>query len=152
MEEDTSNHPINKEYPNYGGLDREALFFNVPIVVAMLLLVAGCVPTLILFQFHLGIYSLLPAVMALAVLAHLSHLCSEDDQAMRINKIEMGLFFRRKNTRIFGGTTTILSTRYGRHKNDYRRLFKQYFEETTSQFGFSPKDLPTLDSRNSELY
>lgn len=145
-------HLIDKEYPNYGGLDREALFFNVPIVVFALLALATALPAMLLFQFGSAAYGLIVIVVGISVFAYLSFLCSQDDQAMRITAIELWVLLRRKNAKIFGGTTTVLSTRYGRHRNDYRRLLEQYSETTTSRFGFSTKDLPTLDARNSELY
>ncbi|MBR3425722.1 MAG: VirB3 family type IV secretion system protein [Neisseriaceae bacterium] len=149
---DNYQHDINKTYPNYGGLDRQALFFGIPVVVAMLILVGATVPAIILVQFFSAIWGLFCVAIAAAVLFHLHNVCSDDDQAMRITGFELLCFLRRKNARIFGGKNTILSTRYGRHKSDYQRLLEQYSETATCNVRFSTEDLPTLDSRNSQLY
>ena len=152
MYDENTEHAINKTYPNYGGLDRQALIWGIPIIPAMLVLVGATVPAIILVQFFSAIWGLFCVAIAAAVLFHLHSICSTDDQAMRITGYELLCFLRRKNTRIFGGTNTILSTRYGRHLSDYQRLSEQNTETATCGIGFSTKDLPTLDTRNSQLY
>ncbi|MBP5790195.1 MAG: VirB3 family type IV secretion system protein [Neisseriaceae bacterium] len=152
MYDENTEHAINKTYPNYGGLDRQALIWGIPVVPAMLVLVGATVPAIILVQFFSAIGGLCCVAIAAAVLFHLHNVCSNDDQAMRITGFELLCFLRRKNARIFGGTNTILSTRYGRHKSDYQRLLEQYSETATCNVGLATEDLPTLDTRNSQLY
>lgn len=137
------NENINTEYPTFNGLNRQAMIWGVPL---MPLAVCGFVLmmlTMIAMPFLANGKALLLLGLLIPIFFGLKSISANDDQAIKIYQEEIKWFLRRKNASFFGGTLTIVSTKYGRQQSDFQRFLAQYSEQATSPCRISAADLPT---------
>lgn len=133
---------INTEYATYNALGRQAMIFGVPVVG---LAVSGFVlvmATMLAMPFLQG-RALLILALLIPIFIGLRTVCETDDQALRIYAYEIKWFFRKKNTKMFNNTTTVIPTKYGRQNSDFQRFFQQDVQSATRAFRFTAANLPT---------
>ena len=133
---------INTEQPTFNALNRQAMIFGVPVVG---LAVSGFVlvmATMLAMPF-LGGRALLILALLIPIFIGLRTVCETDDQALRIYAYEIKWFFRKRNTKMFNGTTTVLPTKFGRQNSDFQRFFQQDIQSAACTFRFTDTDLPT---------
>ena len=133
---------INTEYATYNALGRQAMIFGVPVVG---LAVSGFVlvmATMLAMPFLQG-RALLILALLIPNFIGLRTVCETDDQALRIYAYEIKWFFRKKNTKMFNNTTTVIPTKYGRQNSDFQRFFQQDVQSATRAFRFTAANLPT---------
>ncbi|WP_071058028.1 VirB3 family type IV secretion system protein [Pelistega sp. MC2] len=128
-----------EEYPTFGALARSAMVMGVPLVP---LIIIGVVSTFIALigLATIGLGALLVFAVALPLVFMLRAISQTDDRALNILAYELMCFFKRKNTKAFWGTNTVLAAQYGRQKNDYQRLYQQTTENTTVPRKLSAKN------------
>ena len=138
----TQSEHINMEQPTYNGLNRSAMVLGVPL---MPLAVCGfaLIMTRLLAASFLGGKALLLLAMGIPVFLGLRTISANDDQAFKIYALEAKWFIRRKNAALFGGTSTILATKYGRQQSDYQRFLEQGAQGTAGTIGLYAENLPT---------
>lgn len=134
---------LDIEYPTYGALEREAMFLGVPLMPAAMVIIAFLLLILIGMSITKSSKTLLLLVPAFVILMYMKQVSAKDDQALRIIGIELLCFFYRRNAKIFGGTHTIVSTRYGRRQDDYKRFIEQNTQLTTINSRLSAENLTT---------
>ena len=135
-------NPIERECPTFNALDREAMVWGIPLIA---LAISGFI-TVMAFMATLPFLkgkALLLLLLPIPFLLFLKTISANDNQAFKIILLEMKWFFRKKNIKLFNGTTTILSTKFGRDLNDYQRFFEQHTKKTASSIRFSTENLPT---------
>ena len=133
---------INTEYATYNALGRQAMIFGVPVVG---LAVSGFVlvmATMLAMPFLQG-RALLILALLIPIFIGLRTVCETDDQALRIYAYEIKWFFRKKNTKMFNNTTTVIPTKYGRQNSDFQRFFQQDVQSATRAFRLTATNLPT---------
>ena len=133
---------INTEYATYNALGRQAMIFGVPVVG---LAVSGFVlvmATMLAMPFLQG-RALLILALLIPIFIGLRTVCETDDQALRIYAYEIKWFFRKKNTKMFNNTTTVIPTKYGRQNSVFQRFFQQDVQSATRAFRFTAANLPT---------
>lgn len=133
---------INTEQPTFGGLARQAMVLGVPLPALAVSGFIGLMAVLGTMPFLQG-KALFLLLLPVPVIAFLHTICANDDQALRIIMAETRWFLRRRNARLFNGTTTILATKYGRQLSDYQRFFEQGTQRPACRFRLSAEDLPT---------
>ena len=133
---------IDTEQPTFNGLSRQAMVLGMPVLaiaacgfVSMMLMTVS----LPFLQGKALFFLLLP----IPILAFIRTICVNDDQALRVYFYETKYFLRRRNTKLFNGTNTILATKFGRQQSDYQRFFEQRSKSATGTVGFSTENLPT---------
>lgn len=133
---------IETEYPTFNGLNRQAMIWGVPLIPFMV-----CFFVLMMFfmmtMAFLGGKSLFILLLVIPIFLALKNISANDDQAFKIYGIEIKWYLRKQHAELFNGTTTIVSTKYGRQISDYQRFFQQSFQETTRSVGISTENLPT---------
>jgi len=142
MAYETSQETIDTDQLTFNGLARQAMVIGVPITALAVCGFVGVMAVMIAMPFLHGkalLFILLPA----PIIAFIHTACKNDDQALRIILYECKWFLRRRNSKLFNNTTTILSTKYGRQIDDYQRFFDQCIKKSTSRRRFSTEDLPT---------
>ena len=118
------------------------MIFGVPVVG---LAVSGFVlvmATMLAMPFLQG-RALLILALLIPIFIGLRTVCETDDQALRIYAYEIKWFFRKKNTKMFNNTTTVIPTKYGRQNSDFQRFFQQDVQSATRAFRFTAANLPT---------
>ncbi|MDO4997320.1 MAG: VirB3 family type IV secretion system protein [Neisseria sp.] len=133
---------INTDQATFNGLNRKAMVFGIPLPALAVCGFIGVMATMIAMPFLEGralFFLLLPTPF----IAFLRTICANDDQALQIYLYELKYFLRRRNTKLFNGTNTILATKFGRQQSDYQRFFEQRSENSTSSIRFSTENLPT---------
>ena len=133
---------IHTEQYTFNALGRSAMVLGVPLLAIAATGFAVVMATMILMPFLKG-KALLMLFMALPVFLFLRTISANDDQALQIVMLEVKWFFRRKNSKLFNGTNTILATKFGRQLSDYQRFFEQGSRKTTGSIRFSTENLPT---------
>lgn len=133
---------IHTEQHTFNGLSRQAMWLGIPLPAFAACGFIGMMATLISMPFLQG-RALFFLLLPLPFLAFLRTICANDDQAMRIYFYEVKYFLRRRNTKMFGGTNTILATKFGRQQSDYQRFFEELTQKPTGSVGFSAENLPT---------
>lgn len=113
-----------KKYPSYNGMGRNAMFWGIPLIPALVVLTTSVMGSLIL-QMFIGSSALLFGVLGIPILLYFKYLCETDDQAIRIIALEAWCYFRRGNTEPFGKTYTLVPTKYGRKIDVYKRPFEK---------------------------
>ena len=116
--------PINSECPTFNALSREAMVWGIPLValaISGFITVMAVMMALPFLQGKAMLFLLLP----IPFLLFLKTISANDDQAFKIILLEVQWFFRKKNIKLFNGTLTIISTKFGRNLNDYERFFEQ---------------------------
>lgn len=131
--------------PSFNALGRVAMVWGVPLIplsvvtlISMLLFTAGMV-----FIGGKAMYFLL---LPLPFIAFFKSVSAKDDQALRIIGLEVLWFLRRRNVRIFNGTTTVLSTKFGRDIHAYQRFFAQNPATAAGNGRFSAATCPTRNT------
>ena len=133
---------IHTEQHTFNGLNRRAMMFGIPLEAVAISVFIGMAITLPML-FFLGWRALLFLLLPVPFLAFLRTICANDDQALNIYRLETKYFLRRRNTKLFNGTNTILATKFGRQQSDYQRFFEQRSKSATGTVGFSTENLPT---------
>lgn len=137
-----TQNPIEKECPTFNALDREAMVFGIPLIalaISGLVTVMAIMATLPFLQGKALLLILLP----IPFLFFLRTISANDDQAFKIISLEMKWLFRKRNIKLFNGTLTIISTKFGRNLNDYERFFEQCSKKTACAIRLSTENLPT---------
>ena len=134
---------LDIEYNTYGALEREPMFLGVPLMPEAMVIIGFLLLILIGMSITKSTKTLLLLVPCMVILMYMKQVSAKDDQAFRITGIELLCFFYRRNAKIFGGTHTIISTRYGRRQDDYKRLFEQNTQLTTTNSRLSTENLTT---------
>lgn len=137
---------LDTEYKTFGALERQVMFLGVPLVPAAIVVIVSLLIALIGMSILKTPKTLLILVPALVVLMFMKQISAKDDQALRIVGIEILCFLQRKNAKFFGGTNTVLATKYGRNLNDYQRFLEQNTQNATSHFQLSTENLPTRNT------
>lgn len=140
-----SKEDINTEHLTFKGLSREVMVLGVPLTALALCLLLTVMVTFLLMPFLQG-KAFFILMFPLPVIAFMRSVCKNDDQALRIVFYECKWATRRRNTKLFNKTTTILATKFGRQKYDYQRFLEQYSQEATSCCGFSSANIPARHS------
>ena len=133
---------IHTEQYTFNALGRSAMVLGVPLLAIAATGFAVVMATMILMPFLKG-KALLMLFMALPVFLFLRPISANDDQALQIVMLEVKWFFRRKNSKLFNGTNTILATKFGRQLSDYQRFVDTSPEATARASRFSTETLPT---------
>ncbi|WP_066570580.1 VirB3 family type IV secretion system protein [Snodgrassella sp. CFCC 13594] len=133
---------INTEQPTFGGLARQAMVLGVPLPALAICGFVGLMAVLGTMPFLQG-KALFFLLLPVPVVAFLRTICANDDQALKIIMAETQWFLRRRNAKLFNGTTTILATKYGRQLSDYQRFFDEGTKGSAGQFRLSAESLPT---------
>ena len=133
---------IDTEQLTFNGMARQAMYFGVPLPALVVCGLLGIIPTFVAMAFLEGA-SLFFMLLPIPTVMFLRTICANDDQAVRIYIYELKWFFRKKNSRLFNGTLTILSTKFGRDISDYQRFFEQNAKKTAGSIGLFTENLPT---------
>lgn len=133
---------IETEYPTFNGLNRQAMILGAPLIPFMACFFVLMMLFMITMTF-LGGKSLFILLLVIPIFLALRSISANDDQAFKIYGLEIKWYLRRQHAELFNGTTTIVSTKYGRQTSDYQRFFQQNFQETTRPIGISTENLPT---------
>lgn len=133
---------IETEYPTFNGLNRQAMIWGVPLIPFMVCFFVLMMLFMMAMTF-LGGKSLFILLLVIPIFLALRSISANDDQAFKIYSIEIKWYLRRQHAELFNGTTTIVSTKYGRQTSDYQRFFQQNFQETSRPIGISTENLPT---------
>lgn len=109
-------------YPSFGGLNRIAMIWGVPMFPALII---GCTSliTSMIGGFVLGPGGLLIGAAGVPIFLFLRHVCETDDQALRLFWLEFRCWLERRRVSVFGKTYTLAPTRYGRSLDLYIRSF-----------------------------
>lgn len=133
---------IETEQPTFNGMARQAMVMGVPLpalAVCGFVCTMAAMMTLPILEGSALFFLALP----LPFIMFFRTICANDDQAIRIYMYELKWFLRKKNSKMFGGTNTILATKFGRQLSDYQRFFEQGSRKTTGSIRFSTENLPT---------
>lgn len=136
------NEDINTAYPTFGALARSAMVLGIPLPALAVCGFIGLMATLMAMPFLSG-KALLFLLLPVPVLLFLRTICANDTQALTIIMTETRWFLSRRNIKLFNGTTTILSTKYGRTPSDYQRFFEQNTQAAACAARLSAQSLPT---------
>lgn len=127
-----------QEYPSFGALARSAMVIGIPLIplalIVSITVIVGLIGTM-----AIGLKGMLVLVISVPLLIMLRTISATDDRAIYILGFEVLCLLKRRNANAFGGTTTFLSTRYGRYKHDYQRFIKQNSQLTTSSCRYATK-------------
>jgi type IV secretion system protein VirB3 len=133
---------IHTEQYTFNALGRSAMIAGVPLIALALTGFITVMATMVLMPF-LGGKALLLLAMIIPVFMFLRTICANDDQAVRIIKLETMWFFRKRNSKNFGGTNTILANKFGRVQSDYQRFMDASPEAAARTRRFHAETLPT---------
>lgn len=97
-------------FNTYGALARPPMFFGIPIGFIGGVLLFFVVLTLLGFKL-LGGKAFFILFIAIPILLVTKTLCRNDDQALSVIGFELMCFFKRKNTRFFNDTFTVVPER-----------------------------------------
>ena len=139
---DHTKENIHTEQFTYGGMARQAMFIGVPLPSLAVCGFIGMVATFVAMPFLQG-SALFFLLLPLPIVLFLRTICATDDQALRIYLFELKWFMHKKNSKLFNGTLTILSTKFGRELSDYQRFFEQNPAKAAGPVRFSTENLPT---------
>lgn len=117
------------EYPTFNGMGRSAMMFGIPIMALVLASVGGAILALIAGTLF-GNKGFLVAIVVLPVLLMIRTISAKDDQAIRILGYEMFCLFKRRNAKLFWKTNTVIGTKLGTSYHDYRRVAKEYSQQS----------------------
>lgn len=117
----------NQEFPIFGGISREVMVWGVPIMPLAFVAVGSTVIAMIAMML-IGGAGLLFMLVPVPIFFGMKTLTANDDKALQIVGMELLIFFKRRNVRIFNGTTTVVGTKLGRDKDDYTRFFQKPIE------------------------
>lgn len=112
------------EYPSFNGLSRVALFWGVPLMAIVIIVIASLVIAIVATLF-LGPGGLFFGAVGIPILFYLKHICENDDQAARIVFLELRCWLSRRNAKSFGDTYTLSPMQYDRRSHVYKRYFKK---------------------------
>ena len=140
IDDDIDN--INEEYPTFNGLNRQAVIWGVPLMPFMVCVFVLMMLFMVTMTF-LGGKSLFILLLIIPIFLALKSISANDDQAFKIYGIEIKWFLRRRHAALFNGTTTIVSTKFGRQTSDFQRFFQQNFQNSASTVRISTKNQPT---------
>lgn len=122
---------MDMAYPTFNGLNRQAMIWGVPLMPFM-----ACVFVLMMLfmvtMTVLGGKSLFILLLVIPIFLALRSISANDDQAFKIYKFEIKWFLYRRHAELFNGTTTIVSTKYGRQISDFQRFFQQSVQKPAS--------------------
>lgn len=110
-------------YPSYGALARPAMMMGVPVAAFATVFILSTVLTLFGFLLIGGkglLFLLLPVPFLLLFRA----LCATDDQALSVIGFELMCFFKKRHTKLFNGTFTIVSDKKD-NQQDTLTFFKR---------------------------
>lgn len=133
---------METEYPTFNGLNRQAMIWGVPLIPFVVCVFVLMMLFMVAMTF-LGGKSLFILLLVIPIFLALKSISANDDQAFKIYGLEIKWYFRRQHAELFNGTTTIVSTKYGRQTSDYQRFFQQNFQKATRPIGISTENLPT---------
>lgn len=133
---------METEYPTFNGLNRQAMIWGVPLIPFVVCVFVLMMLFMVAMTF-LGGKSLFIVLLVIPIFLALKSISANDDQAFKIYGLEIKWYLRRQHAELFNGTTTIVSTKYGRQTSDYQRFFQQNFQKTTRPIGISTENLPT---------
>lgn len=130
---------MDVEYPTFNGLNRQAMIWGIPLMPFM-----ACVFVLMMLfmltMTFLGGKSLFILLLLIPIFLALRSISANDDQAFKIYKIEIKWFLYRRHAELFNGTTTIVSTKYGRQISDFQRFLQQGIQEPARPIRVSAKN------------
>ncbi len=133
---------IETEQPTFNGMARQAMVMGVPLPALAVCGFVGTMAAMMTLPILEG-SALFFLALPLPFIMFFRTICANDDQAIRIYMYELRWFLRKKNSKMFGGTNTILATKFGRQLSDYQRFFEQGSRKTTGSIRFSTENLPT---------
>lgn len=122
----------HKEYSSYNGLDRTVLFFGIPLLWAMLLLVLSVI-TMFIGMFFFKIVGILFVAVWLPIGIFLRMISQTDDKALDILKLEMKYRMKRKGYDELGQTLSFFPERYLRYKKTIEPYFSNFKEVTNKK-------------------
>lgn len=109
-------------YSAYAGLGRTAMWKGMPLMPTLIVMCVAVFAALIGAAVF-GAGGLAFALPAAPVVLFFKHMCSTDDEALRILGLEFRCWMDRRNTQCFGNTYTLSPMRYGRTSKDARHAF-----------------------------
>lgn len=115
---------VDTDLPSYKALEREATFLGMPMVPVVMSVGLPLLIAMMLLPFFQAKAFLL-LLFPLPVLAFIYTQTQQDDKALRIIGLSTLSVLRRRNYRLFGKTNTVLGSKYGRQRDDYKRFFEQ---------------------------
>ncbi|QRR11800.1 type IV secretion system protein VirB3 (plasmid) [Burkholderia sp. MS455] len=108
-------------YPSYAGLNRTAMQWGIPLLPGLAVFVVSLFASLIGAAF-MGPGGFVLGLPGVPIILYFKHVCTTDDQALRITWFELLCVLRRKHVSLFGKTYTLVPMRYGR---TYRQIRQQ---------------------------
>jgi type IV secretion system protein VirB3 len=116
------------EYSSYNGLSRVAMYWGVPLMAIVFIVLLSLVVAVIAAMF-VGVGGILFGALGFPILLYLKQICETDDQALRITVLEIWCLISRRNAKHFGNTYTLSPMQYGRRTHVYKRYFKKSTSE-----------------------
>lgn len=125
--------------PNYNGLSRAGLIpkIGMPLIPTLFSVVVPMFISMMCLTF-MGGKAFAIMLISIPLLGFIWAITQDDEQGLRILGYSMKWLALRRNYFLFGKTTTILATKYGRQKNDYIQFFEENSEKYTPQFEYNP--------------
>lgn len=108
------------EYPSYNGLSRVALYWGVPLMAIVFIVMVSLIIAVFASMFF-GVGGILFGAIGLPFLLYFKQICETDDQALRITLLEIFCRINRRNGKHFGNTYTLSPIQYGRRPHVYKR-------------------------------
>jgi len=121
------NEDAPQQYASYNGMSRVAMVAGIPFMPALMVFTIFVMGGIGL-QMKFGLIGLLAATPAIPILIFFRIISENDDRAINILLLQakwvlIKTFF--SNPAFFGGTFTILPTKYGRRLSETKRSFKE---------------------------
>lgn len=133
---------LELEYPTFNGLNRQAMIWGVPLIPFMACIFVLMMLFMVTMTF-LGGKSLFILLLVLPIFLALRSISANDDQAFKIYGFEIKWFMYRRHAQLFNGTTTIISTKYGRQISDFQRFFQQGIQNPACTVRVPAQNQPT---------
>src|SRR5699024_2181472 len=102
-----SNMSSKIVYPNYGALARPAMFMGIPVAAFATIFIASTLLTLFGFLL-IGGKGLLIMLIPIPIFLLFRTLCANDDQALSVIGFELMCFFKKRHTKLYNNTFTIV--------------------------------------------
>ncbi len=114
-----------REFSSYNGLDRTALFFGIPLLACVALLVLG---VFIMFagMYFFSVIGFLFALVVVPIGFMLRSITMNDDKALQILALEMKFRAKRVAYSLLGNTLTFVPERYLRRNAVYEQSFVDF--------------------------
>lgn len=111
-----------REFSSYNGLDRTALFFGIPLLAAVGLLVMG-VFVMFLGMYFFSIAGFLFGLIVLPLAFFVRVITHNDDKALEMIALEMKYRSKRHLYKEYGNTLTFMPERFCRYEKTNEQRF-----------------------------